>query len=165
MTGGTAEDVVVRLGELAVRRGSGVLVTLGLGSCVAVMLHDRQTGTGGLAHVLLPSRSPGRESGRPARFADQAVPLLVAEMQRAGAGTSGVAARLVGGATMFAQLMPRGAVHMGERNVLACRQALEEAGIPIVGEAVGGEVGRSLWFDVAQGTVTVRSVGRDLLTL
>jgi chemotaxis protein CheD len=50
---------------------------------------------------------------------------------------------------------------MGERNVLAVRDALKAAGIPIVGQSVGGNAGRSVWFDVRRGTALVRSVGRE----
>jgi len=62
---------------------------------------------------------------------------------------------------MFASLTPAGAVQMGQRNLSACRTALQKASVPVAAEAVGGEIGRSLWFDVATGTVTVRSVGRE----
>lgn len=70
-------------------------------------------------------------------------------------------ARLAGGANMFQRLTSSDSVPIGERNVLALRTALRAAGIPIVGEAIGGEVGRSVWFDVATGTARVRSVGQE----
>ncbi len=60
---------------------------------------------------------------------------------------------------MFADLLAAGAVHIGERNVDACRRGLREASIPIVGEAVGGQKSRSVWVDPSGGTVTVRMVG------
>ena len=43
--------------DWAVDRGDAVLVTLGLGSCVALAVHDAGSGIGGLAHLLLPSAS------------------------------------------------------------------------------------------------------------
>jgi chemotaxis protein CheD len=62
---------------------------------------------------------------------------------------------------MFAELLAANTVPMGERNVLAVRDALKAAGIPIVGQSVGGNAGRSVWFDVRRGTALVRSVGRE----
>jgi chemotaxis receptor (MCP) glutamine deamidase CheD len=50
-------------------------------------------------------------------------------------------------------------VQIGQRTVNACRTALAAAGIDVVAAAVGGELGRSVWYDVASGIVTVRSVG------
>jgi chemotaxis protein CheD len=128
---------------------------------VAVILYDRYASVAGLAHVVLPSASLSRRRERPARFADTAVPLLVGEMRVAGADPPRMAARLVGGASMFANLLAAGTVAMGERNVLAARSALRAVGVSIVGEAVGGTAGRSVWFDVRRGTAIVRSVGAE----
>ncbi|OGU13476.1 MAG: hypothetical protein A3K13_14175 [Gemmatimonadetes bacterium RIFCSPLOWO2_12_FULL_68_9] len=154
-------EIVVRMGEYAVVRGDGVLVALGLGSCVAVILHDRHARVAGLAHVVLPSASLSRDRDRPARAAETAVPLLVGAMRAEGADVARMAARLVGGASMFANLLAAGTVSMGDRNALAVRAALRAAGIPIVGESVGESFGRSVWFDLLLGTAVIRSVGRE----
>ncbi|MGH7734590.1 MAG: chemotaxis protein CheD, partial [Gemmatimonadales bacterium] len=65
----------------------------------------------------------------------------------------------------FAALTPLGAVQMGERNVVASRQALAAAGIPILAEATGGTAGRSVRLRVADGSVSIRTLAdgtRDL---
>jgi chemotaxis protein CheD len=147
------------MGEHRVLRGAGVLVAVGLGSCVAIILHDRHAQVAGLAHVVLPSASLSREHHRPARFANTAVPLLLGAMRAEGADVARIVARLVGGASMFANLLAAGAVAMGERNVLAAQAVLRGVGLPIVGEEVGGTSGRSVWFDVRRGTALVRSMG------
>lgn len=154
-------EMVVGMGEYAVVRGDGVLAALGLGSCIAVILHDRHARVAGLAHVVLPSASLSRQHERPARAAETAVPLLVSAMKAEGADVARVTARLVGGASMFANLLVAGAVSMGERNTLAARAALRAAGIPVVGESVGESFGRSVWFDVRRGTAVIRSVGHE----
>ena len=80
-------------------------------------------------------------------------------MGELGADGRRVTARLAGGASMFAGLAAAGSVQMGERNVAAVRQVLTRMGIPVSRELVGGTLGRSVWFDVASGRVSVRSVG------
>jgi chemotaxis protein CheD len=160
MTAGPRETIV-GMGEYAVARGEGALVALGLGSCVAVILLDRHTRVGGMVHVVLPAASLARGHDKPARSAETAIPLLVGAMKIAGADIARIMARLVGGASMFANLLPAGNVPMGERNVLAVRAALRAAGVPVVSESVGDTIGRSVWFDVARGSVLVRSVGRE----
>jgi chemotaxis protein CheD len=50
---------------------------------------------------------------------------------------------------------------MGERNVVAARNALRDASVPIAAEAVGGAQGRSVRFHLADGRVEVRTVGAD----
>lgn len=149
------------MGHFAVSQRDGVLAAIGLGSCVAVILYDPEVRLGALLHVLLPSHSLSRQQDNPARAADTAVPVLIEAMIAHGADPDRLMARLVGGSTMFADLMPSGAVHIGERNVVACRAGLRDAGVPIVGESVGGKRGRSVWFDVARNVVTVRSVGDE----
>jgi len=145
-----------------VEQGDGVLVTLGLGSCVAIMLHDAESQAGAMAHVLLPSRSLARDSTNHAKFPDTAVPLLVDRLKRLGADPRRLVAKLAGGASMFSQLVTPGTIQMGERNVLAARSVLRAAGIPIMRESVGGERGRSIRFYVGDGRVEVRSVGADV---
>lgn len=159
MTRLTGDHEVLGLGEHAVRQGDAHLAALGLGSCVAVILHAAAPQVGGMAHVVLPSQSLSRDRTRPGRFAETAVPELLDEMQRLGADLKDITARLVGGAAMFSALIPAGTMHMGQRNVSACRLAVRKANLRLLAEAVGGERGRSLWFDVASGRVTVRSVG------
>lgn len=151
-------DVSVDVADFAVRRGEGTLTTTGLGSCVAVMLHDASAAVTGLAHVLLPSSRVARGPARPAKFADEAVPCLVDEMRRAG-GHGPLQAKLVGGARMFGTLLSSG-VNMGERNLEAVRTALEAAGIPVLAEDVGGEHGRNVEVDVATFAVRVTSLQR-----
>ncbi len=155
----------MRVADWAAERGDGVLVTLGLGSCVAIMLHDPGVPAGAMAHVLLPSRSLARDHSNPAKFPETAVPLLVERLRALGATPGRLVAKLAGGASMFSQLLQPGTIQMGERNVVASRAALRAAGIPVVREAVGGTVGRTVRFDVASGAVDVRSVGQDAVTL
>ena len=50
----SAREIVVRVSDMAVATADEVLVTVGLGSCVAIMLYDPDARIGGLAHILLP---------------------------------------------------------------------------------------------------------------
>jgi chemotaxis protein CheD len=155
----------VKVAHHAVGGAGDVLVTLGLGSCVAIMLHDRQACVGALAHVLLPEPALARDRDNHAKFAASAVPMLVEELKGMGARPQRLEARLAGGASMFATLMVPGSLNMGERNVRAAREALRKAGIPILGEAVGGDFGRSVRFTVAAGRAVISSVGRPDVVL
>jgi chemotaxis protein CheD len=153
------KETIVKVADWAADRGDAVLVTLGLGSCVAIMLHDPETRAGAMAHILLPSTSLSRDISNRAKFPDTAVPLLLERLKALGADQRRVVAKLAGGASMFSQLVTPGTIQMGERNVLAARMSLRTAGIPILREAVGGERGRSVRFFVNDGHVEIRSVG------
>ncbi|HEX2778610.1 MAG TPA: hypothetical protein VHM30_03860 [Gemmatimonadaceae bacterium] len=150
-------DLRVKVADYAVARGTGVISTIGLGSCVAIAIYDRAARVGGLAHVLLPSEGLSRDAGNRAKFPTTAVPLLIEEMRKLGARGPFVA-KLAGGSSMFGALMPGSGVNMGERNVIASRQALATAGVALAAEDVGGDHGRSVYFHVADGRVMVRSL-------
>ena len=146
----------MRIAHHAVAQGRSRLVTIGLGSCVAITIHDRMAKLGGLAHVLLPDASLGRGIENRARYASSAVPLLLEEMQALGA-SGPFSASLVGGAALFGPLLAFGG-SVGARNVVAARAALAAARVPVLGEDVGGESGRTVSFDVSTGSVKVKSV-------
>ncbi len=161
----SGREIIVRVADLGVGGAGDRLITVGLGSCIAIVLHDGSACVGGLAHVLLPSPGLSRPDGNPAKSPQTAVPRLLELMARLGASPRRVTARLAGGASMFAALSPPGTIQMGERNVVASRQVLHSHGIPLIGEAVGGDYGRTISLDVSNGTLEVRSVIHGVRTL
>ena len=157
-------EIRVKVADWAVAQGERTIATIGLGSCVAIVLHDPVAMVGGLAHILLPDVGLSRDQENRAKFPNTAVPMLVDEMRRIGS-RGALQAKIVGGASMFGQLLPAGGVNMGERNVVATRRALEQAGIPIVADDTGGDHGRSVYLDVATGRVLVKSLRKGDRTL
>ena len=149
----------MRIADYAVGRDGVSIVTLGLGSCVAIILYDSRARVGALAHCLLPECLNDKDEGNPAKFPGSIVPIMVAELRSMGSrGGMSLVAKLVGGASMFRSLMNRPGMNVGERNVAAARKALIGAGIRITSEDVGGESGRSLRFSIDDGRVLVRTV-------
>jgi len=153
----TAPRVLVRVSELVVADAPARLAAVALGSCVAIVLHDPTARIGGMAHVLLPSQALSRDRVHPGRFAQTAVPTLVERMIARGARAPAISARLVGGASMFTNLTPPGTIQMGDRNVVAAREALHRHGIRLIAEAVGGDFGRTAELDVETGRLSITS--------
>ena len=152
-------NVRVKVADYAVRRGGEVIATIGLGSCVAIALYDRESRVGGLAHILLPSPAMSRETSNPAKFPETIVPLMLQEMRALGAReTSPISAKIVGGASMFGQLVNGTGINVGERNIAATKEALVKAGVSLVAEDTGLDYGRSVYFHLADGRVEVRSL-------
>jgi chemotaxis protein CheD len=154
----TGREVVVRVADLRSGLADDTLVTVGLGSCVAILLYDAEARVGGMAHILLPSPALSRKDGNPAKFPQTAVPRLIELMAADGAKPQRISARLAGGASMFAALAPPGTIQMGERNLVAARQVLNTHRVPLVGEAVGGDFGRTVRFRVGDGRVQISTV-------
>jgi len=147
----------VGIADYAVTADGALLTTSGLGSCLGVGLYDERAGVAGLAHVMLPTapEDPPNE----AKFADTGVDAVLDAMCREGATLEGTTAKLAGASAMFdfdSQDEP-----IGERNVAAARATLDDLGVPVVAEDVGGDSGRSLRFDGGSGSLVVTSAGGE----
>ena len=158
----TSGRIKVGIAEFAVDSDGNTLTTSGLGSCLGIALYDPVSSVSGLAHAMLP-KSDGSE--KPAKYADTSIESLLEEMNAAGADTDGVVAKLAGGSTMFDFTSANGGTSIGERNVAAARETLDQLDIEIVAADVGGEHGRSLEFDSSSGDLRVRSANAGDQTL
>ncbi|MFB6083635.1 MAG: chemotaxis protein CheD [Halorientalis sp.] len=156
------ERVKVGIAEYEVTTTEATLTTSGLGSCLGVALHDPEAGVAGLVHVMLPS-ADGIEDPNAAKYADTGIETLLAEMERAGADREHVRAKVAGGSDML-DFSENGS-GIGVRNMRQVEATLEEFDIPLVGEDVGGDHGRSLRFDGASGDLTVKSANEGSETI
>jgi len=148
------------MGEIQVSKRTGEeLVARGLGSCVGLALIDRLSGVAGMAHIVLPE-SNGSDK-EPGKFADTAVPAMLAQMQKAGAVTRRLDAVLAGGARMF----ELGEMDIGARNATAVEAGLTRAGLKIRAAETGGNRGRTLRLTVGDFEVTVKEAGGEPVTL
>jgi chemotaxis protein CheD len=148
------------MGEMKISAIAGdVLVAIGLGSCIGLALIDRTAGVGALAHIVLPESNG---SGQPiGKFADLAVPALIAGVVDAGARKLMLQAVMIGGAKMFAI---GGGLDIGARNDAAVREQLGKHGIRISASDTGGDRGRTARL-VVGSEVTVQEAGGERVTL
>lgn len=158
----TGETLPVGLGELKVGSStSQVLVCYGLGSCIGLVLYDHRTHLGAMAHVVLPDSRLGRSQEiQPGKFADTAVPAILAELERLGASRSRIVAKAAGGARMLNLASANSKLDVGSRNIEAVRVALQKAGVSLAAEDTGGTYGRTLQLFVGSGRLLVSTVGR-----
>ena len=143
---------MIGIGEYHI--GSVPMMAIGLGSCIGLILYDRERGVGAMVHIMLPESS-GR-TDRPGKYADTAVPLLVKELTGLGCKKQSLVAKMAGGAAMFEYFGNN--LNIGERNAEKVRAILAENHIKLSAEEVGGKVGRTVAFYPGEnGKVTVRS--------
>jgi chemotaxis protein CheD len=157
--------VTVGIAEIRLGESPDRLVTYGLGSCVAIVLYHARSGTAAMAHVMLPMAFECDESVNPAKYADTAVMQMVHMMGRRGIAPGSLAAKMAGGADMFAGLARGKSRQIGERNVLTARKTLRNGGIVLEAEDTGGNLGRSVEFDTSTGRMTVRTLRKDVKVL
>ncbi|APE95888.1 chemotaxis protein CheD [Halodesulfurarchaeum formicicum] len=153
------ERIRVGVADMAVTDEPRLIVTSGLGSCVAVAIHDGD-GIGGLLHAMLPT-VPAADEPTP-KYVDSGIELLTAELAALGAGPEELTAKLTGGSSM---LDIGSDEPIGDTNVSAARTALTEAGIDLAAEETGGSSGRSVSFHPATGALTIERVDAETTVL
>ncbi len=152
--------VYVGVGEYATSSTrAGLVKTLALGSCVAVIALDPVSRSVGLLHVALPDSSINkkRSTERPGMFADTGISMLLDGMRANGYRGGNLIVKLAGGATI---MDPNNTFNIGKRNILAIRKYLWRNKLGAVAEDVGGNISRSVSIDVDTGKVMVSSPGR-----
>lgn len=152
------DKIVVKVSDFAVGHNPQILTTQGIGSCIAVCLYEKEKKIGALAHIMLPKLikiSSSENQINPLRFVDTALPIVIEALKRAGADKEKLSAKLVGGAHMFKILGGLSEDNLGSKNLRAAEEFLTANDIKIDSEDVGGNVGRSLEFDLATGVVKV----------
>jgi len=153
-----SERTRVGISEYRVAPAPAHLVTYGLGSCLGITLYDESVAIGGLAHTLLPYPREGMDLTRPAKFVDAAIRLMLTDLLQLGCSQERLVAKMFGGANMFEGLQNPNREGIGQRNIRSARETLTELAIPLVAEDVGGNFGRTVEFDVANGGVLIRCV-------
>ncbi len=149
------EKIFVGIADLAVVHNPAVLVTIGLGSCVAISFRDPIAKFGGLSHILLPSIQESNNKENPMKFADSAIKMAIEMLIRNGCLMSRIEAKIAGGASMFN--IGGKALNIGERNVEAVKKKLNEMNIPIIGTDTGLNYGRTVEFHISSGVMIVKS--------
>ena len=142
-------------GEFVTLRETYSVATV-LGSCVAACLWDPNRHFGGMTHFILPHHV-GNGVSSP-RFGNVAIRLVLDGLRSLGSRRGDLEAKLFGGSSVHGTATGD-ALTLGERNVVAAREALANAGIPVVAEDVGGERGRKIVFDTGDGTVWMKRLG------
>ena len=149
------KKLFVKVGDMKAAKDSSLLITLGLGSCVAVTIYEPEKKIGALLHFLLPEGD--RNGSSPFKYGDKGIEMMVKALENLGAQRNKMVAKLFGGALMFAQLIRTPENSIGVRNLKKAREVLNRLNIPIVGEDTNGDYGRSIEFNLKDGSVRVSS--------
>lgn len=155
-----AQPVHVGMADLVVAKHPATLVTLGLGSCIGLVIYDQVSRTVGMVHIMLPDSRDTKNNPKPGKFADTAVPLLLDELYKLGVNRAQLRAKMAGGAQMFSMPGKDSAIFaVGTRNVEATTKLLAAEGIRLVASDTGGSKGRSVEFNTETMKFIVKTLG------
>ena len=127
------------------------LIAYGLGSCIAVW--DPRARVGGLAHFMLPS-GPANSSS-PVKFIDTGLDTFLRALEAQGAVLNRSTLKAAGAAAM---LTVGGGLAIGKRNEEMMQTSLTERGLNLTAASLGGNVGRTVQLEVADGRFLIKSL-------
>lgn len=129
-----------------------------LGSCVSMTVWHPRLLVGGMSHFMLPARGSGGagQDELDGRYADEAMELLMAEIDAIGAPHLEYQVKLFGGGNMFPTLTKQGQPTLGDKNIDTARELIRHYGLPCAAEHLGGKGHRNVIFDVWSGHVWVK---------
>lgn len=132
------------------------IVTLGLGSCVALVVAHAPSLCGGMAHIALPFSKvghPKEQEHPPAYYANLAVARLLESLEPyTGPKPRHLEVAVIGGAS----IQTGSAMAIGDKNVQSVLETLSRLNIAPRHFVVGGHVSRSVRLQVGSGAVWVR---------
>jgi len=146
-------DIFLQPGEFFVADAGFQMRTM-LGSCVSITLWHPATRLGAMSHFLLPTRgAPVPQHELDAKYGDEALQLMLGELQGLGIAPNQCEGKVFGGGNMFPLQSHAGAINVGQRNGDAALTLLHAHGIPIVSESLFGIGHRNIIFDLGTGDV------------
>lgn len=154
--------VRVGMADLNVCFAPEVITTLGLGSCVGIVLYDSTIQLAGMVHIMLPDSTKIMHNANKYKFADTGIRALLDKMIELGAKQDRITAKIAGGAQMFGFQSTSDLLRVGEKNVEATKLQLEMLRIPILAEDTGANHGRTIEFYPDTGQLLIKSVGKPL---
>lgn len=154
---------VLGMADLMVAKAPAKLVTLGLGSCIGLVVFDSTARVAGMAHIMLPDSRGAAGLEKVGKFADTAVPALIDEMLKKGAAKARIKAKIAGGAQMFA--LPGASAEfltVGAKNVKETTARLARLGIALIASDTGGNKGRTVEFSTENWMLKIKTLGKGV---
>ncbi len=153
-----SDKLIVGIADMKMAKREGQLVTYALGSCIGVCLYDPEIKLAALLHIMLPiNMEDGKKN--PLKYADTGIKETLRNMEMRGGVPRRIVAKIAGGACIFASLQNGSYSNIGARNIESVRMVLKMNGINLLWQDVGGNIARTVFFDVATGSGVVKSHG------
>lgn len=153
----------IGIGEWAVSTNKDdTLKTYALGSCIAVLIYDKNISMAGMIHIALPDSGidPGKSLVQPGYFADTGLPRMIEEMKKRGAIRNHLWLKLAGGASV---MDPSNLFDIGKRNILAVKRIMWKSSLGPIAEDTGGVISRTVSMKVFDGETTIHSANKQWL--
>jgi len=138
----------------------GEMISTVLGSCISACIRDKRLGIGGMNHFMLPESADGKGSwetgavtGASSRYGNWAMEFLINAILKQGGHKTNMEVKLFGGGAVLANM-----TNIGQRNIDFARSYLEQEGLEVVAQDVGGSYPRKVLYFPDTGSVKMRKL-------
>lgn len=128
----------VESGSYVISRKKNVVLQAILGTCVGVVICDREARIGGLCHLLLAGPAGQSDVWHPEKYAKTGLPMFIAEMETRGASIENMEAFVAGGALVGPLSNLDLSLDIGGRTAEMVFNILEKEKIPVIRSETGG---------------------------
>ena len=137
------------------------ITTLGLGSCLGVVIYEPSSGICGMAHVMLPDSRRITNNTERKKFVDTCIQDMYDELIKKPVHKERLVAKIAGGARMFSHHSENDFFNIGSQNYLAVCKILAKCKVRIVAEDIGGTCSRTIVFDPETEEMLIRGVNKS----
>ena len=151
--------VIIGVSDMKVSNNpEDTLITYSLGSCIGVIIYDREAKTGGLLHYMLPDSTIDKTKAakNPYMFADTGIPQLFKSSYQLGAKKNRMRVIIAGGSQILDQ---KGFFNIGKRNHMSLKKLFFKNNVITDFEDIGGSVNRTIRLDIGTGDVYIKTSG------
>ena len=135
------------------------LVAFSIGSGIGMTVHDPVGGVGGVLNFLLPdsTRANGTNcANTPCMFADTGITSFLKVLFEQGAKAENLKVVIAGGAHIMDQT---GDFNIGQKNLDALKNRLNDYDVKIHYEAIGGTKNRAISLEIGSGKSIIKTFG------
>ncbi len=134
-----------------------------LGTCVGLSLYCKETGIGGMIHLLLPEPVSMSNLNQPEKYASTGVPMFIEALVEMGAKRESLVATIAGGALVGPVSNQDLSLDIGGRTADRVREVLAANKIEVAQSETGGFFTCCLSIDMDNGHCTIEPAGQNKL--
>jgi chemotaxis protein CheD len=148
-------DVYLYPGEVLSSNKNIRIITL-LGTCVSIILYNKQYKLGGILHGLLPSiNDTNKNNANATHYIDSAFYIILEKFLSMGIRRDEIIAKVFGGACLLKSMMKN---CIAAKNIEISKILLEKEKIKVIAKDVGGQKARKLIFHPNNGEVYMKYI-------
>lgn len=155
------EIIDVSTGEVKIGNSNNIIVSYGIGSCIAVAAIHLEKRIGGIAHIMLPGKAPLNEKISKTKYTEDAIDVLMRLLEIEKTDTSQIKVCLIGAGNVLNYQDDT----ICKSNTDSLLNLLNELKIEISAQSLGGNLRRSVRFDIETGKVFFAEGDSELILL